>query len=691
MFAVAGVSDKKVLSNWCAMTFINIFIPVIDTALILVPGMILSSMGTDVSKVLKAIMIFAMQTSVIPIRNQIVGMLGSSAGIMGGMSLGGALAMLGNAASSALGNITSSFGRAGNAIDDYRNRHGYEYGADLENDKQLHELVNKNIENSIPENGLSLKSENGIYKDDEPKEMVPVPEGIQGNVTSEKDDNNNDLFIDNDSENDNNMSINDIEESENEQFEYPNNEFADKALESAMQVNGDEDFINLHDNEFASQDDKNEEFSNVASDDMSMKNNDNENSYEELVKNQNDENDSDASSIRTNMSTSPKNIANTSESVVAGQEENTSEQSIADFNNGRMYNLKSLDKLKEQNNDLNNMIMSSQSAIDKSELNKSNFEQEIASMESMKARNLQDIAENNVLNANDKADISRLEGEISSSDVAKKYNQSVAELRNIGMEQIDIENAGMLKGYSSLAGQNGIRGTEPEHEMMQKIGFNESWSKKHDDELVSLRNDFASNNRAKTAEDRDRLAMLESAKKIHNTAVKRDTYKGKMDAWQNEVVNEIAQKNILIKSREVINAKKMAENSHYEKSISVQKGKIVKQNEIINRENSKIKGYKVQQQENNSQIKQREKYERANAQLAKEHGLPGMGRSFENAASFSKQLKMQEKMHNIKKLAGQDRDNFNKGVYDKFLTHQDKRDIQHEINEQEVLLSNLKY
>lgn len=95
IFAVLSPGDKQSLNGWTAVVFSNIFIPTIDITLLLLPMLLLNalriSMGGDIGgAILQAIVTVVMMISIVPVRNQLLAMLGNKFGMKGGLGLLGA-------------------------------------------------------------------------------------------------------------------------------------------------------------------------------------------------------------------------------------------------------------------------------------------------------------------------------------------------------------------------------------------------------------------------------------------------------------------------------------------------------------------------------------------------------------------------------------------------------------------------
>ena len=93
VFAVLSPNDKKSLSEWSTVVFTNIFIPAIDVALMLLPALVLEvflAVAGSGAGLLKALVTIVMVMGIVPVRNQILTMLGNKFGISAGMGLIGA-------------------------------------------------------------------------------------------------------------------------------------------------------------------------------------------------------------------------------------------------------------------------------------------------------------------------------------------------------------------------------------------------------------------------------------------------------------------------------------------------------------------------------------------------------------------------------------------------------------------------
>ena len=86
IFCVLGARDKKLISSWSNVVFTNIFVPTLDLSLILLPQLFIEKIGFS-NGVLKAIFVFVLFTSIVPIRNQILQLLGNGFGVGADRSL----------------------------------------------------------------------------------------------------------------------------------------------------------------------------------------------------------------------------------------------------------------------------------------------------------------------------------------------------------------------------------------------------------------------------------------------------------------------------------------------------------------------------------------------------------------------------------------------------------------------------
>lgn len=86
VFCVLGARDKKLISSWSNVVFTNIFVPTLDLSLILLPQLFIEKIGFS-NGVLKAIFVFVLFTSIVPIRNQILQLLGNGFGVEADRSL----------------------------------------------------------------------------------------------------------------------------------------------------------------------------------------------------------------------------------------------------------------------------------------------------------------------------------------------------------------------------------------------------------------------------------------------------------------------------------------------------------------------------------------------------------------------------------------------------------------------------
>lgn len=110
-FAVLSIRDRNLSSKWAVHFFTNAFVPVFDLMLIFIPAMIIQAIdsGDLVGTVLKAIITSVCFACIVPIRNQILSILGNQFGVR--PNLGGAIA-LGAAALGALGAMVGGLSEA---------------------------------------------------------------------------------------------------------------------------------------------------------------------------------------------------------------------------------------------------------------------------------------------------------------------------------------------------------------------------------------------------------------------------------------------------------------------------------------------------------------------------------------------------------------------------------------------------
>lgn len=113
VFALLSLNDRGLLAKWMAIFFSNIFVPVIDLSIILLPTLVIKRI--DIAGLedgfLKACIIVALFVSLIPARNQLLNMLGNGFGVKPG-SIGGALAL----GAAAIGGIKAAAGGIGEAV-----------------------------------------------------------------------------------------------------------------------------------------------------------------------------------------------------------------------------------------------------------------------------------------------------------------------------------------------------------------------------------------------------------------------------------------------------------------------------------------------------------------------------------------------------------------------------------------------
>lgn len=105
-FAVLSVRDRQLSGKWAIHFFSNAFVPVLDIMLIFIPAIIIQAIdsGNLVGTMLKAVIVCVCFMSIVPVRNQILAMIGNQHGVRPGIA--GAVA-LGAAAGSALSSIAS--------------------------------------------------------------------------------------------------------------------------------------------------------------------------------------------------------------------------------------------------------------------------------------------------------------------------------------------------------------------------------------------------------------------------------------------------------------------------------------------------------------------------------------------------------------------------------------------------------
>lgn len=112
VFAVLSPNDKKSLTEWSTVVFSNIFIPAIDVALMLLPALVLEvflAVAGSGAGLLKALVTIVMVMGIVPVRNQILTMLGNKFGIATGMGLIGAGIMAAKAVQGAAAMASNSF------------------------------------------------------------------------------------------------------------------------------------------------------------------------------------------------------------------------------------------------------------------------------------------------------------------------------------------------------------------------------------------------------------------------------------------------------------------------------------------------------------------------------------------------------------------------------------------------------
>lgn len=117
IFCGLGITNKSMLTNWFAVFFSNLFIPVLDIALIMLPLCIMQALSSVNRPILSAIMIIVSMNAVIPARNAVLHLIGGGLGVAfaggQGFSLLAAGASAGAAAARAAFSGVSSAFRSG--------------------------------------------------------------------------------------------------------------------------------------------------------------------------------------------------------------------------------------------------------------------------------------------------------------------------------------------------------------------------------------------------------------------------------------------------------------------------------------------------------------------------------------------------------------------------------------------------
>jgi|GEM_PF-4605355 len=92
-FALLGLGDSSLNGKWAVHFFSNAFVPTLDMVLMFIPALVSMAMAEAGMEdgFLKALIIMACFVSIVPVRNQIIAMLGNSFGVR--PSIGGALAL----------------------------------------------------------------------------------------------------------------------------------------------------------------------------------------------------------------------------------------------------------------------------------------------------------------------------------------------------------------------------------------------------------------------------------------------------------------------------------------------------------------------------------------------------------------------------------------------------------------------
>lgn len=92
-FALLGFGDSSLNGKWAVHFFSNAFVPTLDMVLMFIPALVSMAMAEAGMEdgFLKALIIMACFVSIVPVRNQILSMLGNSFGVS--PSIGGALAL----------------------------------------------------------------------------------------------------------------------------------------------------------------------------------------------------------------------------------------------------------------------------------------------------------------------------------------------------------------------------------------------------------------------------------------------------------------------------------------------------------------------------------------------------------------------------------------------------------------------
>ncbi len=183
LFATVSVRDPKQLSNWCSIVFANLFVPMVDLLLLLIPSLIITVInGAGVTlegSVLKAVLVVMMLMNAIAAREIVLKMFGNSLGIAGGLGAAGAAGAIAGMAKKALGAAKEALGGGESKESDGGMDKDEANDRDVEAEKDL-----KDTQNSLNEIKGSNESGSGMGAtddDDEGSKGLDEIEPLQGN------------------------------------------------------------------------------------------------------------------------------------------------------------------------------------------------------------------------------------------------------------------------------------------------------------------------------------------------------------------------------------------------------------------------------------------------------------------------------------------------------------------------------
>ncbi len=174
IFACLSMSDKNALKEWSSVSVINLFVPTLDLTLLMVPTILVQYLAGISSSdtgflYIRAVIVTTALYAVIPLRNNILRLLGNNIGVLPGEMMGGGLGLGAKAAVAGAGLLAAGLERSGGLFNSVSHDEA----------SQQQKEAQKDIENIE-------KQQDSIDKGKDPKaELEPVPDAEDRKDTAE--------------------------------------------------------------------------------------------------------------------------------------------------------------------------------------------------------------------------------------------------------------------------------------------------------------------------------------------------------------------------------------------------------------------------------------------------------------------------------------------------------------------------